>query len=71
MDLNLDEQRLLTGFRELDNDGRSEILAAVAQLLKRRRSSAELDSSPAANQCKIEQPAEQRPETKKEPLFTE
>ncbi|MFZ3209518.1 MAG: hypothetical protein WA140_11920 [Geobacteraceae bacterium] len=70
MDMNLDEQTLLTDFRRMDDAGRRELLDYAVFLVKKHRDMEEAKPTPPGNQCRLEQKTE-RPETAKEPIFTE
>lgn len=69
MDLKLDEQRLISGFRRLSPAGKEELLEFVGFLLNKHRDLQEQENAPT-DQCKLDK-AEARPEAAKEPLFTE
>jgi hypothetical protein len=71
MNLTLDEQRLLAEFRTLDETGRKELLETASNLAKRWRGQGNTDDGESAGQCQLEEPKEKRPETTKEPIFTE
>jgi hypothetical protein len=72
MTLKLDEQTLLSEFRRLHPDGKAELLDYASFLVKKYQSrNSEEASSPADNQCRIGNRAEERPEAVKEPIFTE
>ncbi|HEY6874706.1 MAG TPA: hypothetical protein VI298_18455 [Geobacteraceae bacterium] len=71
MDLKLDEQLLLAGFRRLDAAGKKELLDYAAFLAKKSRSSCAGEPSTADNQCRLAAQPEERPEAAKEPIFTE
>ena len=69
MDLSLDEQRLLAEFRKLRSADQKELVDYVALLVKKKQE-AEIAEGETVNQCSIKL-AEDRPETAKEPIFTE
>ena len=70
MNLTLDEQKLLADFRRLTPLGRKELLEyAVFLARKAATSSAEPDTT--ATQCRLEPAHDARPESVKEPIFTE
>jgi hypothetical protein len=71
MDLRLDEQKLLAEFRRLTPEGKNELLAYAAFLLKKHQVVASEDHSAADNQCPVPKQEEERPEAVKEPIFTE
>ena len=71
MDLNLDEQLLVSNFRRLDPGGKKELLDYAAFLVKKYRSESSDETGHAENQCSLETKAEDRPEAVKEPIFTE
>jgi hypothetical protein len=70
MDLTLDEQKLLADFRRLTSVGKQELLE-YAVFLGRKSSSISSERDPATNQCRLEPSHETRPESAKEPIFTE
>jgi hypothetical protein len=71
MEAKLDEQLLVADFRRLDPAGKKELLDYAAFLLKKSRSSASEDTASPANQCRLSEQTEERPEAVKEPIFTE
>ena len=71
MDLKLDEQLLVADFRRLDPAGKKELLDYAAFLVEKCRSGSADETVHAENQCSLETEAEERPETVKEPIFTE
>lgn len=71
MDLKLDEQKLITEFRHLDKERQQELLDYVAFLLKKQNSMDNAEQATTDNQCPLDKHAEERPEAKKEPIFTE
>lgn len=71
MDLKLDEQLLVANFRQLDPDGKRELLDFAALLVKRQRAEGSEETLQAENQCRLESGREERPEAAKEPIFTE
>ena len=71
MTLKLDEQTLLSDFRRLHPEGKAELLDYATFLVKKyQKRSSDTASSPD-NQCRTGNRAEERPETNKEPIFTE
>lgn len=72
MTLQMDEQKLLADFRNLAPDAQKELLDYVTFLVKKQRSAQEREPERAGSdcQCSLKQP-EKRPETAKEPIFTE
>lgn len=70
MDLNLEEQKLLADFRRLDDTGRQELLRLASLLVNKSHVLGLEESAPASNQCNLPS-REKRPETNKEPIFTE
>ena len=70
MTLQMDEQKLLADFRNLTPDAQKELLDYVSFLTRKQRSSQEPERNDAGGQCPLKQP-EKRPETAKEPIFTE
>ena len=70
MDLTLDEQKLLADFRRLTPAGKQELLEH-AVLLGRKGDRMSAEPVPASNQCRLEPSREARPESVKEPIFTE
>ncbi|HEY6838119.1 MAG TPA: DUF2281 domain-containing protein [Geobacteraceae bacterium] len=70
MDLNLDEQKLLAGFRRLSPEGKKELVDFAAFLVKKYQHTSDDTTSQEANQCKISS-GDARPEAAKEPIFTE
>lgn len=71
MDLKLDEQKLITEFRHLHKERQQELLDYVAFLLKKQNNMNNEERATADNQCPLHKHAEERPEAKKEPIFTE
>lgn len=71
MDLNLDEQKLITEFRHLHREGQQELLDYVVFLLKKQNNITDEEQASADNQCPLHKQSEERPEAKKEPIFTE
>ena len=70
MNLSLDEQKLLADFRRLSPVGKQELLEfAVFLTHKNVAASAALDTT--VTQCRLEPAHEARPESAKEPIFTE
>ena len=63
------EELLLAEFRRLDIAGRKELLDYASFLLK--KSSAAVEEPKQQNQCRLDGQAQDRPETVKEPFFTE
>jgi len=70
MDLTLDEQKLLADFRRLTPVGKHE-LREYAVSLARKAGAATADHDTTANQCRLEPAHDSRPESAKEPIFTE
>jgi hypothetical protein len=70
MDLNLDEQRLIADFRQLDGAGKQELLSQASLLVKKSHVLGSDEPALAGNQCSLPR-TEKRPETDKEPIFTE
>lgn len=70
MELSLDEQRLIAEFRRLNKEGQQELLDFASLLQKGKGKVSPGDDSPARNSCAIDR-KENRPETAKEPIFTE
>lgn len=70
MTLQMDEQKLLADFRNLAPDAQKELLDYVNFLTRKQRSAQEPERDGAGCQCALKQP-EKRPETAKEPIFTE
>jgi len=70
MDLNLEEQKLLADYRQLDGGGRQELLRLANLLVKKSHVLGVDEPAPAGNQCNLPS-REKRPETDKEPIFTE
>jgi hypothetical protein len=70
MDLSLDEHKLIVEFRRLSDSGRKSLLDHAAVLARQELDSREPDSTPPENRCPVTQ-SEKRPETAKEPIFTE
>ncbi|HEX5772848.1 MAG TPA: hypothetical protein VFY07_00890 [Geomobilimonas sp.] len=70
MDLNLEEQKLLADYRQLDGGGRQELLRLASLLVKKSHVLGVDEPAPAGNQCNLPS-REKRPETDKEPIFTE
>ncbi|MBT1073812.1 hypothetical protein [Geobacter grbiciae] len=68
MDLTLDEHRLISEFRRLNPAEKQEILDFASLLLKRQDEGG--TASATRNSCTLDR-KEERPETTKEPLFTE
>ncbi|HEX8960211.1 MAG TPA: hypothetical protein VF775_01420 [Geobacteraceae bacterium] len=71
MDLKLDEQLLLADFRRLDPAGKKDLLDYAACLAKKCRMNSPEEPAAAENQCPLADQTEERPETVKEPIFTE
>ena len=71
MELNLDEQKLLTDFRRLNPEGKTELLDYAAFLVKKYHESASEEQPSPENQCPVGKREEERPEAVKEPIFTE
>lgn len=65
-----DEQTLLDNFRRMNAAGRRELLDYAVFLVKKHRDTGEGKPTPPGNQCRLEQKPD-RPETAKEPIFTE
>jgi len=70
MELNLDEQNLLANFRRLSAAAQQEVLDYVIFLKKKHEEGDNETEAPASDRCAVKSP-EERPETVKEPLFTE
>jgi hypothetical protein len=70
MDLTIDEQRLIAGFRKLTPSGRDELLAFAASLTCRSNVEEPSKGETATNQCKLKN-REPHPEAEKTPYFTE
>lgn len=70
MDMKLDEQNLLAEFRRLSPVAQQEVLDYVVFLRKKHEEGGTREEPPASDRCAINSP-EERPETAKEPLFTE
>ncbi len=70
MDLNLEEQKLLADFRQLDSASREELVKHAAQLVKKSLLLSTDESAPSENQCGLPR-QEQKPGTDKEQIFTE
>ena len=71
MDSKYDEQKLLAGFRSLTPEGKAELLDYASILLKKYCEPIPGNMTSEANQCPLDKQAEERPETVKEPIFTE
>jgi hypothetical protein len=71
MDLRLDEQKLLAEFRRLTPEGKNELLAYAAFLMKKYKDVVPEEDSSPDNQCPVPKQEEERPEAVKEPIFTE
>ncbi|HTG81734.1 MAG TPA: hypothetical protein VL949_07295 [Geobacteraceae bacterium] len=71
MELKLDEQLLLADFRRLSPEGKKELLDYAAFLVKKFRPRTAEEQPTPGNQCRLDDQHEERPETAKEPLFTE
>lgn len=69
MELTLDEQRLIDGFRKLTPSGRDELLATVASLLRAGGEGGVGDGT-VSNQCGLKS-RQSSPEAEKTPIFTE
>ncbi len=70
MELSLDEQRLIAEFRRLNQEERQELLDFASLLQKGKGKEASGDDSSPRNSCTLDRKAD-RPETAKEPIFTE
>ncbi len=70
MDLNLDEQKLLAGYRRLSPEGKKELVDFAAFLVKKYQQTSHDTTPQEINQCKLSS-GEGRPEATKEPIFTE
>lgn len=70
MDLSLDEHKLIIEFRRLSDSGRKSLLDHAAVLARQELDRSEPDSPAPENRCSVPQ-SEKRPETAKEPIFTE
>ena len=70
MDLKLDELKLITDFRLLDSEGQQQLMEYAVLLLGKQKKGGADDQSKADNQCALDK-QEVRPETAKEPIFTE
>jgi len=72
MTLQMDEQKLLADFRNLASDAQKELLDYATFLAKKQRSAQEqgAERTESGCQCSLKH-AEKRPETAKEPIFTE
>ena len=70
MDLTIDEQRLLAGFRNLSESCRKELLDYAHFLMKRGDVPEDASATTATNQCRLKR-TEERPEAAEEPIFTE
>ena len=70
MDLTLDEQKLLADFRRLSPVGKQELLE-YAVFLSRKNAAASAAPDTTVTQCRLEPAHEARPESAKEPIFTE
>ena len=70
MDLNLEEQKLLADFRQLDSASKEELVKHAAQLVKKSRLLSTDEPAPSENQCDLPR-KEQKPGTDKEQIFTE
>lgn len=71
MELNLDEQKLLTDFRRLNPEGKTELLDYAVFLVKKSHDLAPEEQASPDNQCPVSKRDEERPEAVKEPIFTE
>jgi hypothetical protein len=71
MDLKLDEQKLLAEFRRLNAEGKTELLDYAVFLVKKYHEAASEGHPSPENQCPIRKQEDKRPETDKEPIFTE
>ena len=70
MDLTLDEQKLLADFRRLSPVGKQEMLE-YALFLTRKNVAASAQLETSSTQCLLEPAHDLRPESAKEPIFTE
>lgn len=70
MELTVEEQTLIATFRSLDPAGRKEVLRHAAQQRKADEAVSAASGLFPTGRCKLER-AEERPETAKEPIFTE
>lgn len=72
MTLQMDEQKLLADFRNLAPDAQKELLDYATFLVKKQRSAQERDAERTESGCQCAlKHTEKRPETAKEPIFTE
>jgi hypothetical protein len=71
MESKLDEQLLLSEFRRLNAEGKTELLDYAAFLVKKYQAFPSGEHSSTDNQCPIRKQEEDRPEAVKEPIFTE
>lgn len=71
MTLKLDEQTLLADFRRLHPEGKAELLDYATFLVRKYRKGSSTEASAPDNQCRLGNREEERPETDKEPIFTE
>jgi hypothetical protein len=71
MELKLDEQTLLANYRHLPPDGKKEFLDYAAFLVKKYSGQAGEPGVHPDNQCSLDEQPGKRPETAKEPIFTE
>ncbi len=67
MDLNIEEQTLIAVYRNLDEQGRRDLLRHASQ---QHSSQAASTPSNLSGQCRLER-CEERPEAVAEPIFTE
>ena len=70
MELTIDEQRLIAEFRKLTPDGRDELLAAAAEIVRRNVVEDSDENGSSSNQCPVKS-RESLPEAEKTPIFTE
>lgn len=70
MELSLEEQKLVAGYRRLNNAGKKELLDYVDFLLKKQPEAGTSAAEGHVGNCPVRK-AEERPETVKEPIFTE
>lgn len=70
-DMNREEHELLTCFRRLPPAGKREMIDYAGFLLKKCSEQAVEDEAGSGSQCRIGKQGGERPETAKEPIFTE
>ena len=71
MELTIQERQLVTDFRQIPPEGQHELMELLTAVKKKYRNSETTEAPQPANQCRLPDQPEKRPEADSDPVFTE